>query len=218
MVKKIGILGAGKVGIVLAQLAVKAGYDVYIAGSGSPEKIQLTTKILAPGAHAVTKEQAAKEGDVVILALPLSSYASIPKNELINKIVIDSMNYWYDVDGPREETVPAGVSSSEFIQSFLSNATVVKGLSHIGYHELFDHTASRGEPKRKGVAIAGDSPDALTSVASVIDALGFDPLIIGDLSAGHILEPGEKGFGLVLPVSELQKELRTPPGRITDRK
>ena len=44
----LGILGAGKLGVTLSQLALKVPYTVYIAGSGSAEKIKLSTDILTP--------------------------------------------------------------------------------------------------------------------------------------------------------------------------
>lgn len=203
----IGILGAGKVGITLAQLAVKAGYTVRIAGSGNPDKIALTVSILAPGAQAMTKEEVAETSDIIILALPLSKYASIPKDHLEGKLVIDSMNHWYEVDGPRGDTLPDSVSSSEFIQSFLTESTVIKALSHMGYHELHDFAAPNKTLNRKGIAIAGDSATAVQHVATIIDTLGFEPVIIGGLSAGRILEPGEKGFGLAVPASTLKELL-----------
>lgn len=208
IVKTVGILGAGKVGIVLAQRAVAAGYHVLIAGSGDPERIALTVQVLAPGAHATTKETVAKESDVVILALPLSKYRSIPEQALRGKLVIDAMNYWWEVDGPRSDTVPEGVGSSEHIQSFLAESRVVKALSHVGYHELHDEAAPTGQKNRKAIAIAGDNAEAVASVSMIVDAFGFDPLPIGPLSAGRVLEPGQPGFGVSLTRSELQMRLR----------
>lgn len=206
MVKTISILGAGKVGITLAQLTLKAGYEVYIAGSKAPDAIKLTVSVLTPGAHAVTKEEAARAGDIVILALPLSKYASIPKHELEGKLVIDSMNHWHEVDGPREATIAnPDTSSSEFIQSFLSNATVVKALSHMGYHELHDFSAVNGSQHRKAIAIAGNSPEDVHTVSTVVDSLGFDPVPIGSLAQGVLLEPGHPGFGR----TESAKQLKT---------
>ncbi len=208
MIKTLSILGAGKVGIVLAQLALKAGYAVYVAGSGDVAKIALTVKILAPGAHAVTKEEAAKLGDVIILALPLSKYKSIPKDELKGKLVIDAMNHWYEVDGAREDTIPDNISSSEAVQAYLADSRVIKALSHMGYHELYDNPKALGEEDRKAIAIAGDNENDIQIVADFINTLGFDPLLIGELKNGQKLEPGQPGFGTSLNIEKLREVLK----------
>ena len=202
--KTVGILGAGKVGIVLAQLAVKAGYTTYIAGSGSPEKIALTVKVLAPGAIAVTGSEATQKADIAILALPLHKFRTIPKNELVGKLVIDSMNHWQEVDGPRSDSIPDGVSSSEYIQAFLPESRVVKALSHMGYHELHDSMLPENQGSRKAIAIAANSEIDAKSTAEFIQSLGFDPLYIGNLSEGSHLEPGTPAFGANTTLEQLQ--------------
>src|SRR5690606_5348132 len=117
----VGILGAGKLGVVLAQLSVRAGYQVMVAGSGSPSKIKLTIETLVPGATAHTSREVSLQADIIILALPLSRFRAIPRQELAGKLVIDAMNYWWEVDGPRHDTLPDDTSSSEAVQDFLQD-------------------------------------------------------------------------------------------------
>lgn len=203
-IKTVGILGAGKVGIVLAQLALKAGYEVLIAGSGPVEKIALTVEVLAPGAKAVTAAEAEAKADLVILALPLSKYETIDRSGLDGKLVLDAMNYWWEVDGIRTDLTNPLQSSSELVQRFLPNSQVIKAFNHMGYHDLFDESAPAGTPKRKALALAGDDDAAIATVRSFINDLGFDSLYVGPLANGIMLEPGSEVFGANVTLPELQ--------------
>lgn len=203
-IKTVGILGAGKVGIVLAQLALKAGYEVLIAGSGSVEKIALTVEVLAPGAKAVTAAEAEAKADLVILALPLSKYETIDRSGLDGKLVLDAMNYWWEVDGIRTDLTNPLQSSSELVQRFLSNSQVIKAFNHMDYHDLFDESAPAGTPKRKALALAGDDDAAIATVRGFINDLGFDSLYVGPLANGIMLEPGSEVFGANVTLPELQ--------------
>lgn len=200
----IGILGAGKLGVVLSQLFIKAGYTVYIAGSGTVDKIALTVKVLSPGTIADTKEYVSATADIVILALPLGKYRTIPVQELSDKLVIDAMNYWWEVDGEQLD-LSGHVSSSELIQSYLPSSRIVKAFSHIGYHDLHDETQPDPTKLQKGMAIAGDSESDVAIVAQLVSDSGFEPVIIGNLAAGVVLEPGHKVFGAHVDAATLRQ-------------
>lgn len=203
-IKNVGILGAGKVGIVLAQLALKAGYHVRISGSGSVEKIAMTIETLVPGATPATNQGVVAKSDLIILAIPLSRYKNIKSKLLKGKLVIDAMNYWWETDGIREEVLDPSSTSSEQVQKYFNKSTVVKTFNHMGYHNLQEEAKPAGAENRKALFVTGDNKEAVDEVAEFVDTMGFDTVVHYDIADGIMTEPGSELFGASLTKADLQ--------------
>jgi hypothetical protein len=205
---RIGVLGAGHVGPVIARLALDAGFEVAIAGSGSPEKIALVSEIVIPGADPRWAADAARDADVVVLAIPLHKFASFDPAIVAGKLVVDAMNYWPAADGVEEAFEDRRYSSSEIVQRRLAGSTVVKTLNHIGYQDLEDARRPAGSPERRAIGIASDDLGAVRTVEDFIERIGFDAVRLGTLPAGRLLEPGGPVFGALLSRPEFEQALR----------
>lgn len=203
-IKNVGILGAGKVGIVLAQLALKAGYHVRISGSGSVEKIAMTIETLVPGAVPATNQGVVAKSDLIILAIPLSRYKNIKSKLLKGKLVIDAMNYWWETDGIREEVLDPSSTSSEQVQQYFNKSTVVKTFKHMGYHNLQEEAKPAGADNRKALFVTGDNQAAVDQVAEFVDSMGFDTVVHYNIADGIMTEPGSELFGASLTKADLQ--------------
>ncbi|GIF61974.1 NADP oxidoreductase [Asanoa ishikariensis] len=207
MSARVAVLGAGKVGTVLARLSVAAGRPTAIAGSGDPAALGLIVDVLAPGAVPMTSADAAAQADIVIVAVPLARLGTVPAAALRGRVVVDAMNYWPPVDGVLSAWEGATRSSSEIVREILG-VDVVKSFNHMGYHELDAWTRPAGDPDRHALAVAGDDGAAMAAVSDLVDAMGFDPVPLHPLSAGRVLQPGSSDiFGADLTRAELLSTL-----------
>ena len=192
---KIAILGAGKVGTSLARVAVEAGYEVAIAGSGSADRIGLIIEVLAPGARAVTVVEAVEGAELIVLALPLHKFHNLDVALLADRVVLDIMNYWTPIDGEISEFDDAPEGTSVLVQRAIPEARVVKTLNHIGYHELEAQHRTVGASDRVALGAVGDDREAVAQVLAFLERIGFDAVDGGPLANGVAFQPGSPLFG-----------------------
>ena len=105
------------------------------------------------------------------------------------------MNYWWEVDGIRDDLTDPRTSSSEIVQAFLPGCPRGQGVQPHGLPRPRGRGPARRRSGRKAIAVAGDRDPGRRRRPGLVDALGFDPVVAGHLPAGVAFEPGTELFG-----------------------
>ena len=206
---KIGIIGAGYIGGTLAGRLTKLGHTVYVANSRGPE----TLKDLAQktGATPVTAHEAARNGEIIIVTIPLKSIPDLPKDLFAgvpaSVPVIDTSNYYPLLrDGQVPELEQGDLTESEWVQQHLGRP-VLKVFNNITFTSLESAGKPAGTPGRIGLPVAGDDAAAKQQVMKLVEELGFDAVDDGSLHESWRQQPGTPVYGADLPGAELKKQL-----------
>jgi 8-hydroxy-5-deazaflavin:NADPH oxidoreductase len=177
---RIGIIGAGFIGRAVAGAAVKAGHDVMVSNSRSPGTLFSLTGTI--GCKAGTAAEAAAFGELVLVAIPLHAYQSIPIAPLEDKIVLDSSNYYPQRDGHIAELDEELVTVSELLARHLPRSRVIKAFNAIAAGDIEKDGLPTGSPERRALPIAGDDIEAKQVVTVFFDQIGYDVVDAGPLT------------------------------------
>ena len=207
---KVGIVGAGMIGATAARRFVEAGHEVAVSNSRGSASLAALVSELGPRAHAMTVADAARWGDVVLLAVPWRTPEALPPPDAVaGKIVIDAMNPY----GPDGNVLDLGATtSSEETRRRLPAARLVKAFNTI----WFKHLADRARPDlpaddRHAILVAGDDDVAKGVVMNLIDDIGFGAVDTGSLAAGgRRQQPGTDLYNKVMTVREARKQAGPP--------
>ena len=203
----IGFIGSGHIGSQLARLAVAQGYDVVMSNSRGPETLADLVTELGSHAQAATPAEAAAAADIAVVTTPLAAVATIPVEPLAGKVVIDTNNYYDIRDGHIAELDDESTTVSELLQRHLPTSKVVKAFNHIQFSALTTEGQPAGTAGRRALVAAGDDPEAVATVASLIDAFGFDTVEVTPLSEGWRIQRDTPGYGPRLTADELRTAL-----------
>jgi 8-hydroxy-5-deazaflavin:NADPH oxidoreductase len=180
---RIAIIGSGRIGATAARLFVAAGHEIAISNSRGPESLRELIAELGPRAHAMTTDDAARFGDVILLAVPWHLEDALPSAEILHgKIVIDAMNPYRPEGGFFDLE---NSTSSEIVLRRMPGARMVKAFNTIYY----EHLATRGRKDlpledRHAIYLASDDAAAKQLVAQLIEDIGFAPVDTGSLHEG----------------------------------
>ena len=206
---KIGIIGAGNIGGALARRFTTLGHEVFVANSRGPETLAGLAK--ETGAKAVTVEEAARAGDVVIVTIPQLAVRELPKGLFAgvpsDVVVVDTGNYYPRQRDGRIEEIESGMIESRWVSRQLGRP-VVKAFNNIYAKHLLEHGKPAGTPGRIALPVAGDDDRAKKIVMRLVDELGFDPVDAGTLEESWRQQPGTPVYAADLDASGVRDALR----------
>jgi predicted dinucleotide-binding enzyme len=191
MKQKIGILGTGLVGQVLATGFLKHGHEVMI-GTRSPEKVK-DWQEKNPRGKVVSNKEAAAWADIIVLATKGSGAEAAlglcESKDLEGKVVIDTTNPL--ADAPPDKGVvkfftTLDNSLMEQLQTAQPGAHFVKAFSSVGNADMVDPKFKEGRPT---MFICGNDAGAKATVSALLTDFGWDAEDMGGVEGARAIEP-----------------------------
>lgn len=205
---KIGIIGAGNIGSTLTRRLSALGHQVSVANSRGPET--LTGLAGESGAKAVTVQEAARGGDIVIVTIPEGHVPDLPQGLFdgvpASVVVVDTGNYYPQRDG-RIDEIEAGMPESEWVSRQVGRP-VVKAFNNIRAQHLMEGGRPAGTPGRIALPVAGDDARAKQVILGLVEALGFDPVDAGPLGESWRQQPGSPVYAADLDEAGVRRALQ----------
>jgi predicted dinucleotide-binding enzyme len=180
----IAIIGSGHIGAGLGKPWAAHGHRV-VFGARDPADPELAALCASLGTTAASVSAAAKDAEVVVLAMPYGALEAVlaEMGDVAGKIVIDATNA---VERGMKLKYGHTTSSAEELQKRIPSARVFRSFNAQGAENL-------ARPVYDGVAatnfFCGDDPEAKRVVRELVEAVGFDAIDAGPLESARLLEP-----------------------------
>jgi predicted dinucleotide-binding enzyme len=188
---KVGILGSGDVAKSLAAGFLKYGHSVVM---GTRDQAKLADWLAQqPGARAGSFSEAAKSGEVVVLAVKgtvaLEVLRAAGAANLAGKPIIDAANPIADappVNGVVKFFTNLDESLMERLQREFAQARFVKAFNSVGHHFMVNPQFKGGKPT---MFICGNDETAKKTVRGILDQFGWETADMGKAEAARAIEP-----------------------------
>jgi Predicted dinucleotide-binding enzymes len=188
--KKVGILGAGEVGQILAAGFIADGYEVMV-GSRNGARAAQVDEALGMDVAVDTFSVVAAWAELVIVAVKGRAAEGVVGDvaeHLKGKTVIDVTNPIADappVGGVLSFFTSFDESLAERLQRAAPEARIVKAWNSCPYQHMIDPDF----PQKPTMPICGDDADARKEVADIIASFGWEVEDMGQLVAARAIEP-----------------------------
>lgn len=189
--RKIGIIGSGQVAQTLGDGFLKLQYEVML-GSRFSHKITPWKEKAGEYGHIGTPAEAAKFGDIVVLAVKGSAAVAVieeagPQN-LRKKTVIDATNPI--ADAPPENGVlkfftTLEESLMEQLQMQFPEVHFVKAFNSVGNAFMINPQFDQ----KPTMFICGNNDAAKVEVTAILDQFGWETADMGKATAARAIEP-----------------------------
>jgi predicted dinucleotide-binding enzyme len=187
---RIGVLGSGQVGQVLAGGFARHAYDVRIA-TRTPDKLSAFSEKSGIRVGSFPEVAAWAEG-VVLAVLGRAAEDALREagaGNLRGKLVIDTTNPISDEppeDGVLRYFTKPNESLLERLQAAFPDARFVKAFNSVGNALMVNPALPGGRPT---MFYCGNDPEAKAVVARILDQFGWEGQDMGTAKAARAIEP-----------------------------